>query len=90
MSDQVVPLWTQEQIDALNAWQNSGRVHPFTCGNNRGDAAHKAYAEEHGGDWGQLVATPEGWICPVPGCGYTQKWAHAFMADPNVLKGMEY
>ena len=27
-----------------------------------------------------LVATQEGWICPCV-CGYTQSWAHAWMAN---------
>ena len=26
-----------------------------------------------------LIATKDGWICPV--CGYTQNWAHSFMTD---------
>ena len=43
------------------------------------DDAHKAYKDEHGGDYGQLVATPNGWVCPVPGCDFTQDWAHAAM-----------
>lgn len=31
-----------------------------------------------------LVATEDGWICPV--CTYTQKWAHNFMADKEVVE----
>lgn len=73
--------WTQEQVDALNSFQSSGKWHPFTCdggaGGDRCDAAHKAYQAEHGGDFGQLAATTDGWICPV--CGYKQDWAHGFM-----------
>jgi len=69
--------WTQEQVDRLNAYQHSGRFHPFTCGNDRGDEAHRSYAEERGEDWGLLIATPEGWKCPV--CDYRQDWAHDFM-----------
>lgn len=75
--------FTQEQCDRLNEHQRNRQFHPFTCGSgNRRDAAHKAYRAEHGGDYGQLVATPAGWICPVPGCGYTQGWAHGCMVDP--------
>lgn len=76
MSHIKVPF-TPEQVEALNRWQNTPWVHPFTCGNDRGDDAHVAYQIEHGGDLGQLVATPEGWKCPV--CGYSQDWAHDFM-----------
>ena len=32
MSDgKIYAPWTQAQADNLNAWQNDGRVHPFTC-----------------------------------------------------------
>ena len=46
--------------------------HPMTCGGNRSDEAHVAYQKEHGGDFGELVSTPNGLMCPVPGCGYKQ------------------
>ncbi len=72
--------WTEEEVANLNAFQESGRFHPFTCGGARCDDAHKAYADEHGGDYGQLVATADGWKCPV--CDYRQDWAHPFMAKP--------
>lgn len=58
--------WTDEQVDHLNAFQRSGAFHPFTCGKCRND----------------LVATTGGWICPTTDCGYTQDWAHEFMAQP--------
>jgi hypothetical protein len=72
--------WTVEQTVALNAWQRAGRVHPFTCGGDRMDNAHIRYAAAHGGDNGQLIATPNGWSCPV--CSYRQTWAHDFMFRP--------
>jgi len=78
------PPWSDEQVAKLNEWQRCSRVHPFTCGGDRTDAAHKRYAAEHGGDFGQLLATPDGWVCPV--CDYRQAWAHDFMlkgAPPN-------
>lgn len=78
--------WTVEQTAALNAWQTNGRFHPFTCGNDRGDAKHRAYAEAHGGDLGQLMATPNGWFCPA--CDYRQDWAHEFMAKPIGGEGL--
>lgn len=64
--------FTAEQVDALNAYQNAGRMHPFTCP-NRGDGLHRVTA-----DLGALVATVDGWVCPD--CDYTQGWAHGFMA----------
>jgi hypothetical protein len=66
--------FTSEQVDALNAFQKSGRMHPFTCGG------------EHVSGGPYLVARRDGWHCSDPyaeGCGYTQNWAHAFMADPG-------
>lgn len=82
-------LWTPEQVAKLNEWQACPWVHPFTCGGDRGDAAHRAYAAEHGGDFGQLFATVDGWICPV--CDYRQTWAHRFMfsgAPPDPPPGI--
>ncbi len=66
-----IPSWMfGKSVEARNALQNCGRVHPYTCGNDRTDEAHKAYQAKHGGDWGQLVAVEGGWLCPV--CGYRQ------------------
>lgn len=63
--------WTPEQVAALNRFQREGGMHPFTCG---GD--HESHHV--------LVATPDGWVCPDrPVCGYTQDWAHWFMARPD-------
>jgi hypothetical protein len=74
--------WSDTQVANLNTYQREGRFHPFTCGCDRSDEAHKKYAEEHEEEAGLLVATNEGWHCPVPGCDYTQNWAHEFMAQP--------
>lgn len=52
------------------------RGHPLTCGGNRHDEAHVAYQKEHGGDFGELISTPKGLMCPVPGCGYKQNWQY--------------
>ena len=68
--EQINWMFAGETIEARNALQNSGLVHPYTCGNNRMDEAHKKYQEEHGGDFGQLIATNDGWVCPI--CGYKQ------------------
>ena len=74
-------VFSPEEVANLNAFQRNSRMHPFTCGGDRGDAAHVAYAREHGDpDIGLLVATTEGWVCPV--CGYRQMWAHEIMKKP--------
>lgn len=64
--------WTPEQVAALNAFQQRGGMHPFTCG---GDHAPGSPV---------LVAHEDGWRCSDPyreGCDYRQDWAHAFMVD---------
>lgn len=63
--------WTQEQVDALNRFQQRGDFHPFTCGSGR------RTDECHADGEGVLLATTEGWVCPF--CSYTQRWAHEFM-----------
>lgn len=70
--------FTNEEVRALNRWQSSKFVHPFTCG-QRDLPGHKEHADKVGDhDHGILIATQSGWICPV--CDYKQDWAHAFMA----------
>lgn len=58
--------FTPDQVAALNRWQTTRPVHPFTCGNR----------DDHEGE-GILTATPDGWTCPE--CDYAQDWAHDFM-----------
>lgn len=56
--------FSQSAVDALNALQAAGNVHPYTC---PGDYPQCANHRE-------LIATPEGWVCV---CGkYKQYWAH--------------
>jgi hypothetical protein len=75
--------WTPEQVDALNRYQQSQFVHPYTCG-SRDDEAHDRYAGEHSQhDTGILVATPEGWRCPV--CDYTQDSAFRMSLQPDLF-----
>lgn len=57
--------WTDEQVAALNLYQQRGEMHPFTCGICGA----------------MLYATNNGWVCDDPKCGYTQTWAHDFMAQ---------
>ena len=68
--------WTPEQVVALNRFQHNQFVHPFTCGRRGEPDAPLHEAGE------VLVATTAGWVCQVPGCGYTQDWAHDFMLQP--------
>lgn len=55
------------QVESLNRCQEADFVHhPFTCGK---DSRHV------------LLATEEGWMCPVVSCGFEQDWAWTFMSD---------
>ena len=79
MSARITPPWSAAQVEALNSFQRAGRFHPFTCGGDRSDAAHRTYAAENADpDLGLLVADRDGWRCPA--CSYRQAWAHAGMA----------
>lgn len=71
MSDKIRAPWTPEQVAALNDYQRSGVMHPFTCGHE-----HPAHPNAI------LTAAPDGWRCHVLGCDYEQDWAHEFMANP--------
>ncbi len=75
MRNWIMPPWSDEQVAALNAYQRSGRYHPFTCP-HRDNGAH---IQRDGADLGELVAMKNGWWCGD--CGYTQKWPHRFMAE---------
>ncbi len=79
MGPKIEAPWTPAEVKVLNEFQTLRQFHPFTCGGDRMDEAHRAYQAEHGGDFGQLLATEEGWRCPV--CDYRQNWAHGFMAS---------
>lgn len=76
MTDTIRAPWTEQQIAALNAYQRSGRMHPFTCGNEQ----HKLHQT--------LIAERDGWYCPDDACDYRQDWAAAWMADPAALEAM--
>lgn len=67
MSERIEAPFTDEQVDALNRWQETWSVHPFTC------------ASDHEGER-VLVAHREGWRCPT--CGNAQNWAHSMMLEP--------
>ena len=57
--------WSQDQVNSLNAFQRSKKVHPYTCG---GDGCREV-----------LVATQGGWVCSK--CEYTQNHATDFTAN---------
>jgi hypothetical protein len=63
--DMTTAPWTDDQVSSLNAFQDAGVFHPFTCGgcSNRDG----------------LVAQNDGWHCPD--CDYSQTWAHYWTAD---------
>ncbi len=56
--------FTSDEVDSINAFQQSGIFHPFTCGG--GDRTSHPDGE------GRLVAVEAGVKCPY--CDYTQNW----------------
>lgn len=58
--------WNDDQVASLNAYQESGVFHPFTCGS--------------GEEQVDLTATHDGWIARKSG-PVVQTWAHKWMAD---------
>lgn len=64
--------WTFEQVAKLNEaqFEYAHRIHPFTCGKHH-------YLESHP----VLVATRDGWVCPIETCLYTQNWAWSFQLE---------
>ena len=68
--------WTEAQIERLKEWQRSGFVHPYTCGKRDDNHAWNDW----GMDYGVLIPTRKGWVCPD--CDYTQNWAHKFSFEP--------
>jgi len=73
--DKVYAPFTAEQVQHLNAFQADGLMHPFTC-----PKAARPDEDPYHSVESVLVATTDGWVCPVDGCTYTQDWAHSFMA----------
>lgn len=70
MIENIYAPWTSEQVEALNAFQAEGGMHPFTCGGDHTPASPV------------LVAKKDGWHCPQPygeNCDYRQDWAPSFM-----------
>lgn len=65
--------WSEVQVAALNAFQRSGRLHPFTCPHD--------HHPSHQNCPMLLVAREDGWHCYDTECDYTQNWAHEWMAE---------
>ncbi len=55
--------FTQQQVDNINAYQNSGFIHPLTCAGGSG-------VDCPSGEQQKLIATTNGMVCP--GCGGVQ------------------
>jgi hypothetical protein len=81
LGGRVIAPFTKAQVESLNAYQRSGVFHEFTCPRDHvcgnltpdGDKCGMPHSVA-------LQATESGWVCP-DGDGYTQDWAHGFMAD---------
>lgn len=74
--------WTEAEVTALERWQRSGFVHPYTCRKCRGRlSVERAVKVELGiapsvdHDECRLVPTIDGWTCQT--CDYTQNWCWA-------------
>lgn len=65
MSGQLKAPWADEVVASLNAYQDAGVMHPFTCGRPECST--------------NLLASRAGWVCPR--CGYVQDWCWGWMAD---------
>lgn len=75
MLETIQAPWTEDQVRQLNLFQRSGLMHPFTC------------PWDGHSQLGWLIATTDGWVCQVTeNCDYTQRWAHAFMGDPDAFE----
>lgn len=63
--------WTEEQVIALNKYQNNNKTHPFTG------------KRHENGDECVLVATPQGWITCCGNGVVIQTWAWDFMTKKS-------
>lgn len=64
MSSKIHAPFTPEQVKALNEYQQSGYVHPFTC------CSYQDCDRGARPDQGILIAKEEGWICGL-GCPWS-------------------
>ena len=68
--------FSADQVESLNAFQESEYVHPYTCRSPACPAA--SWADED--DWLPMAADTDGLHC-IDGCRRVQTWAHAWTAD---------
>jgi hypothetical protein len=66
--------WTNEQVANIQSFQDSGRMHPFTCANQ---------ASHIDGSRDPLEPHIYGMVCKADGCGYIQTWVHDFMVTED-------
>lgn len=66
----VMAPWDSRQVEMIRYHQSSGLYHPYTCGGSHGEAR-------------VLSVTPEGFVCPVVECEYTQKWCHSLTREAS-------
>ena len=64
----VTAPWSDEQIQALAAWQADPTKHAYTC-----------ETSEHG----PLTVTRDALVCETAGCGYRQTWALDHVSPPS-------
>lgn len=70
--------FTQQQAARMNAYQEMGIYHPYTCP-QRGDGKHTTRN-------GVLLATTAGWICLD--CPYVQETVHEYVIDDDFHRDM--
>lgn len=68
---QVFAPWTDEQVAAIQRWQDNKWVHPLTCKHHSGEP---------------LKVTREGLRCDHKGCDYTQDWVPQVVFAANRLR----
>jgi hypothetical protein len=76
-ADLIFAPFSRVQVIALNRYQRSGLVHPYTCSSKQDSTEidEIAYKKLHPNyTLRTLIATEKCWVCP--GCGKTQDWAH--------------
>ena len=64
-------IWTHDLLTLLNHAQRFGCIPPYCCPHI--DSEHHRYAIVHDQRVGLLLATTDGWVCPV--CHYWRDWA---------------
>lgn len=67
-NDTVAAPWTDEQLQNIRTYQESGQMHPFTC---------TVHSDQ------ELDVCSTHMFCKVLGCDYRQYWVHKFMTEPQ-------